>query len=472
MTEGIISTNASFTYPHDHAPFLKNISTTIRPGEVVLICGKSGSGKTTFTRLLNGLSPQFIEGELEGEVSTFGLKADETPIEDYVPLVGSVFQNPKTQHFNLDTTSELAFPCENMGMEPAAIIERIKQMVDVFSIEELIDRNFFELSGGEKQRVSFVSANMLYPKVLILDEVTSNLDAKAVSQLREMIVELKKQGVTIVLTEHRLAWTKGIVDRYLLFENGDLTKQWSAEAFEKMSNKELHDMGLRALSLNEVRKKINRMKQNQYEESEGDLITHQLTVGYKEKIVQKNLNLGFKRGQITGLMGPNGVGKSTFAETLTGLLESVDGKIEMDGKTLSAKERIEKSFLVMQDTNYQLFTESVKEEVLLGAAYPEYKDEVLDTLNLIEVEERHPMSLSGGQKQRVAIASAIMSGKEIIILDEPTSGLDYYHMDRFGKLLNDLKQTNAVIIVITHDEELAAGWCDQIIEFDRYLEID
>lgn len=468
MIEGIISTKASFTYPHDNAPFLKDISAVIQPGEVVLICGKSGSGKTTFTRLLNGISPQFIEGDLDGEVSTFGLKANKDSIEAYVPVVGSVFQNPKTQHFNLDTTSELAFPCENMGMEPETIIERIKQMVDVFSIEELIDRNFFELSGGEKQRVSFVSANMLHPKVLVLDEVTSNLDAHAVSQLREMIVELKRRGVTIVLTEHRLAWTKGIVDRYLLFDEGRLVKQWTTDAFEKISNEELHRLGLRALSLETVREDIDKMTQDKHEESKGDLTTHHLTVGYGEKIIQKNLNLGFKRGQITGLMGPNGVGKSTFADALTGLSKALEGSIEMDGRKLTPKERIKKSFLVMQDTNYQLFTESVKEEVLLGATYPEYKDDVLDTLNLLEVEERHPMSLSGGQKQRVAIASAIMSGKDIIILDEPTSGLDYYHMQRFGDLLNELKKTDAVIIVITHDEELAAGWCDQIIEFDKY----
>lgn len=470
MTQGIISTNASFTYPHAEEPFLKDLSAAIKPGEVVLICGKSGSGKTTFTRLLNGISPQFIEGTLEGEVSTFGLRANETPIEEYVPVVGSVFQNPKTQHFNLDTTSELAFPCENMGMKPKDIIERIEEMVDIFAIEELMDRPFFELSGGEKQRVSFVSANMLHPRVLVLDEVTSNLDADAVGHLREMIIELKQQGVTIVLTEHRLAWTKGIVDRYLLLEDGDLSKQWTGEAFEKMTNKELHNLGLRALSLEGIRKRIVEMTQDKHEESSDDLTTHQLRIGYDEKIVQENLNIGFKRGQITGLMGSNGVGKSTFAETLTGLLEALDGKIEMNGKALTAKERIEKSFLVMQDINYQLFTESVKEEVLLGARYPDYKDEVLEILNLLEFEERHPMSLSGGQKQRVAIASAILSGKEIIIFDEPTSGLDYYHMERFGNLLNKLKQTEAVIIVITHDEELAAGWCDQIIKFDRHLD--
>ena len=121
----------------------------------------------------------------------------------------------------------------------------------------------------------------------------------------------------------------------------------------------------------------------------------------------------------------------------------------------------------MQDTNYQLFSDSVSEEVLIGAQYPDKKEDVLKQLNLTEVEDQHPMSLSGGQKQRVAIASAILSGKEMIIFDEPTSGLDYENMERFGNLLEELKASGVVVIVITHDIELAANWCDQIIHLNQ-----
>lgn len=166
-------------------------------------------------------------------------------------------------------------------------------------------------------------------------------------------------------------------------------------------------------------------------------------------------------------MGPNGVGKSTLANTLTGLLSPLSGKILWQKKALSAKDLMKKSFLVMQDTNYQLFSESVSEEVLLNAKHPEQKNLVLEKLNLLDVEKRHPMSLSDGQKQRVAIASAILSGKELIIFDEPTSGLDYFNMQRFGELLSMLKETDAITAIITHDIELASEWCDEIIELRR-----
>ena len=158
-------------------------------------------------------------------------------------------------------------------------------------------------------------------------------------------------------------------------------------------------------------------------------------------------------------MGHNGVGKSTLAKTLCGLLKPVSGTIVPEKE----RARIRHSFLVMQDVNYQLFSDSVREEVLLGAAYPERCDEVLEALGLLELADRHPMSLSGGQKQRVAIAAAMLSGKEFIVLDEPTSGLDHYHMTQVAQLLQQLKDLGAAVLVITHDEELVAGWCDRVI---------
>ncbi|MDN6344947.1 MAG: ATP-binding cassette domain-containing protein, partial [Tetragenococcus koreensis] len=161
------------------------------------------------------------------------------------------------------------------------------------------------------------------------------------------------------------------------------------------------------------------------------------------------------------------VGKTTLANTLTGLLKPLAGKILWQGQPISSKDLVKKSFLVMQDTNYQLFSESVSEEVLLNAKYPKQKNHVLEKFNLLDVEERHPMSLSGGQKQRVAIASAMLSGKKLIIFDEPTSGLDYVNMQRFGELLNMLKETEAIIAIITHDVELSSEWCDEIINFNN-----
>ena len=464
MTKEILSEKVSFKYLHTSTPFLKNIDLKINSGECILICGASGSGKTTFSRLLNGISPNYVEGDLSGKLHTFDLEAGESDIEEYVPVVGSVFQNPKTQHFAVDTMSELAFPLENIGAEPDFIRSQIEIKSDDFGINHLLNRNIFELSGGEKQQIAFVAANMLDPAVLILDEVTSNLDQEAISRIRQMVHELKKKNMTIIIFEHRLSWTKDLVDRYILFEEGTIADEWSAVEFQELSNDALHNLGLRSMDLSEHRQKIqNKLIENVVNEN-GKLQTKDLTIGYTNREVLTGLNLNFYPGEIIGLLGTNGTGKSTLANTLTGLQGPLSGKVLWNGKKMTPKQLIDKSYLVMQDMNYQLFSDSVKDEVLLGAKHPEFLNHVIDDLNLSDYKDRHPMSLSEGQKQRVAIASALLSGKELIIFDEPTSGLDYNHMERFGKLLNNLKESGAVIIVITHDEELAADWCDTILE--------
>jgi len=467
MKSIIESKDVSFQYLHTEDPFLKEVNLEVQAGECILICGASGSGKSTFSRLINGISPNYLEGDLNGEMHTANLKAGVADIEEYVPVVGSVFQNPKTQHFTVDTTSELAFPLENRGEEPEYIREQVKEKASAFEINHLLNRNIFKLSGGEKQQIAFVSANMLEPSVLVLDEVTSNLDQEAITRIQQMVRQLKERNMTIVILEHRLSWTKDLVDRYILFDEGSIQKEWKAAEFQQFTNKELHFLGLRSMDLSEHKEKISNKIIPSEQSEQGILQTKDLSIGYSNQPILSRLNLELVPGEIIGLMGSNGTGKSTLASTLTGLQPPISGNILWKNKKISSKQLIQKSFLVMQDMNYQLFSDSVKEEVLLGAKHAEYLEEVLDALNLTPYIDRHPMSLSEGQKQRVAIASALLSGKEIIIFDEPTSGLDYLHMKRFGKLLRRLKSSDAVIIVITHDEELAAEWCDSIIHLEK-----
>lgn len=466
MESFIYGKGIAYQYKNAEKKQLESFDFKVRQGECVVLCGKSGSGKTTLTRILNGLSPNFFPGTLEGSGACLGIKFGEAKIENYVPFVGSVFQNPKTQYFNVDTTAELAFPCENMGYEPAEIRKRVEEKAKEFLVEHLLGRSIFQLSGGEKQRIAFAASCMLNPRLLVLDEPTSNLDQKAIEDFKHLIIGEKEKGTTIIIAEHRLAWILDFADRYLYFENGAYREEWDRDTFGELSDAELQKRGLRATHLESVCKAVG--EKAELGCSAPLLEMEELSVGYqKKKAVYRIEHFAAGAGEIVGIMGHNGIGKSTFAKTLCGLLKPVNGNIRWQGKAVSHRELLKKSFLVMQDVNYQLFRDSVKEEVLLGTKEGTACEEVLESLGLLEYAEAHPMSLSGGQKQRVAIASALLADKELIILDEPTSGLDRYHMEQVGKMLCKLKEQGKAIIVITHDEELAAGWCDRIVRLSK-----
>ena len=475
----IASRGIVYRYPRGEQPALAGADLNIGQGECVVLCGKSGCGKTTLTRLINGLIPSFFGGELRGECDTFGLRAGQAAIESYVPLVGSVFQNPKTQYFNVDTTAELAFPCENMGMEPERIRRRIVEISRMLQLTPLLGKSIFHLSGGEKQRIAFGSACMLSPALLVLDEPTSNLDQRAMEQLHDMIRAMKEKGTTVVIAEHRLSWIADQADRYLYFDEGRLCDEWTAEEFRRLPQKTLWDKGLRAADLGDVRKVLAKKKSR----GRGDtrkreaVLLRDVTIGYrKQHPIRKIDELRVCHGEIVGLMGHNGAGKSTLAQTLCGLLPPLEGKILWQGHPAGKRELNRHSFMVMQDVNYQLFSDSVEQEILLGTREERYLEnggeepsrlqEVMEELDLTGFRGRHPHSLSGGQKQRVAIASAILSDKDFFVFDEPTSGLDYFHMQQVGKLLRWLRDQGKAILVITHDEELAARWCDRIVGLD------
>ena len=474
------------------APALHRVSLTVRPGEVVMLCGRSGCGKTTVTRVLNGLVPGFFAGDLTGRANVCGipvagspagsadpaaaLPSDET-INALVPLVGSVFQNPKTQYFNADTTSELAFPCENGGMEPDDIRRRVADVARRFGVGHLLDRSVFALSGGEKQRLAVAAAVMLGPRVVVMDEPTGNLDQAAMRDLHDMVAALRADGTTVIIAEHRLAWCADLVDRYVLVDDGMIVGDYTAAAFAAIPAEQLASWGLRPLDLAPCRAALARLPRV------GDdspavapatrplIETRALSVGYRRAFTRMIPDMALHPGEIVALMGRNGVGKSTLVRTLCGLVRPRSGRILLHGAPAKPAALTRAGFLVMQDVNYQLFADGVREELLLGAdesdaATVARADAILDALDLASFTDRHPMSLSGGQKQRLAIASALMCDKELLVFDEPTSGLDLHHMMQVGALLRRLAEEGKTVLVVTHDEELAAGWCDRVFDLD------
>lgn len=441
---------------------LKNINLNIKPGECIVLCGSSGCGKTTITRLINGLVPNFHEGNISGEVLLNNENLSNMSLFDISKKIGSVFQNPRSQFFNVDTTSEIAFGCENHGIPKNEILNRLDDVCRIFNIEYLLDRNIFKLSGGEKQKIACVSVYATYPNIFVLDEPSSNLDLKSIKELKGILEILKSLGKTIIIAEHRLYFLRDIADRVIYMDKGSVKGEYTLREFKEISDLKRREMGLRTLYPEKLK-----LKPALHSDVGDDIEVRNLEFSYRDKKALSIDNLKIKTKQVVAIIGHNGAGKSTFVRCLCGLEKKCKGKIIHYGKALSYKERIEKSYIVMQDVNRQLFTESVKEEILLSVKDEGDVNNVLEKLDLKGLENRHPQSLSGGQKQRVTIAASLVAGKDYIVLDEPTSGLDYRQMVNTSKVLNELREKAKLVLVVTHDFELIMECCSYIIHIEK-----
>lgn len=480
----------TYRYPRQSRDALSGVSWQVEEGEFVLLAGASGSGKTTILRCLNGLVPHFHGGFFGGRVLVAELDTREHSTARLSRVVGFVAQDPETQTLLDRVGDEIAFGLENLGYDERAIRVRVEEALDLLGIAGLRDRRLTTLSGGERQRVALAAALAARPRILALDEPTSQLDPWAAESLLDVLRRLVDElGLTIVLAEQRLERVLGLCSRVtLLGPDGRLELDGpSGEiASELPWPPPLIRLGLalgwRPVPLT-VRQARELVHNRRLAPSPGDPVRsagrpagppavelERVWVRAGERWALQDVSLAVYPGLVTILMGRNGAGKTTLLRQIVGLQKLDRGRVFVFGREVARLSRAELARAVgyvPQHPASMLFSESVREELLVtlrARGHPEGELEwVLARLGLAEHVARHPYELSGGERQRAALAAILVGRPPILLLDEPTRGLDPARKADLGRLLRELAADGHAVVVATHDVEFAAVWADRIV---------
>ena len=454
-----------FQYAEEKQPTLQKVGGSIPAGCCVVLCGDSGCGKSTLLRCINGLIPQFYEGELKGFCRLNGQDTAGMSIGEIGALAASVFQDPRSQFFTVNSSNEVAFGLENHGLPQDEIRRRVDEAFRIFHLERLKDRNVYELSSGERQLISILSAWAMDTDIFLLDEPTANLDFAATQQLKEILLALKKQGKTLLLSEHRLYYLADIADEFWVMADGEIKGKYTAAEAKAFSAEQRQTLSLRTLDLAEItvpeKEPLPKTAPTVL-----DVSDVRYTYGRKAGDTLSGVSFSVREHEIVGLVGANGCGKTTLGKLVAGLNRPSGGRITFFGKPQNPKQLQKQVLFILQEAEFQFFTSSVLHELQYGhAVTPEFEaktEALLKSMDMWDCRDRHPFSLSGGQMQRLTLMMAYLSDKPIIILDEPTAGQDAESLERCAALIRKMRKEKTVLI-ITHDLELIAGACDRCI---------
>lgn len=437
---------------------LDRVELHVPEGQCALVTGGSGAGKSSLIGVLNGLIPHVRPARIEGSVSVNGITPADVELADAGRVGATVFQNPRTQFFATDVLSEVAFGAANHGVPREEILERVAAAARRLGLEHLLDRQMTELSGGERQRVALASALVARPAVYLLDEPTANLDEASTAAVAEAVGELRREGATILVAEHRVHHLRRVVDRVVELRAGRIAEDRPAEAFWAMGEDARREARLRSLEAPAEPSLPSALEE--HGAPGGGVELRDLAASRGGRRLWTVPYAQMPRGKVTCVTGPNGAGKSTLARVLLGL-HRARGSVALDGVELSRSARRRRCAAVMQDVNRQLVGFSVAEELAVGRGRPEPAEvkRILGELGLAGLEDRHPLSLSGGQRQRLAVATASVGGEsgrgaDVLVFDEPTSGLDLRSMELMAAVIRRCADHGAILVVITHDREL------------------
>jgi len=483
--------HVSYTYPNATQPSLREINLTLPEGEFILLVGPSGAGKSTLLRCLNGLVPHFSGGVLQGTITVNGLNPTQAAPPVMSRHVGFVFQDPEAQ-FVLDRVEdELAFALENVAMPPAEIRVRVEEVLDLLDLAPLRQRHLETLSGGERQRVAIAAALAFRPRILVLDEPTSQLDPQSAEEVLHALARLNSDlGLTIILAEHRLERVLPFADKlvYLPGDGSPLQVGSPRQILEQIElTPPLVTLG-RALKWNPLPLTIKeglRFSRNwpkpqpartrpslPQPRGEPYLRARQVEVTYHNRAALRKVNLDVWPGEIVALMGRNGAGKSTLLKSLVGLVRPDRGQIKVAGRDVAdgnVAQTCRQVGYLPQDPNALLFAETVQEELLItlknhGLPVTQANPtQLLQRLGLAHKSVAYPRDLSAGERQRVALGAVTVTRPGALLLDEPTRGLDYLAKHQLAELLQQWRNDGLAILLVTHDVELAAMVASRVL---------
>ncbi len=489
----ILFDHVTFTYPEAMTPALRDVSLEIAAGQFTLVIGPSGSGKSTLLRCMNGLVPHFSGGRLAGRVTVDGWDTRQHPPRDMASIVGFVFQDPEAQFVTERVEDELAFALENAGVPPLTMRKRVEEVLDALGIASLRNRAVSSLSGGEQQRVAIAAALALQPRVLVLDEPTSQLDPQSAEDVLSALVRLNADlGLTIVLAEHRLERVLQYADQVIFLPEagaaplvGDPREVMESVALTPPLVKLGKALGWKPLPLTI---KEGRRFAGQYpipdtlptleqdariKRQEAILDARDVWYSDNGHEILRGVSLKVGAGEFVALMGRNGAGKTTLCRTIVGLARPQRGQIQIVGQDVrdrSTAEICRQVGYVPQNPNALLLADAVRDELLITlrnygldeASAPVAPGELLGALGLDDVAMQYPRDLSTGQRQRTALASVLVTRPHVLLLDEPTRGLDYSAKATLVGILKRWQAQGTAIVMVTHDVELVATCADRV----------
>ena len=493
--------NLNFTYPNRTGKALDNINFTVNQGEFVLLCGKSGCGKTTLLRLLkSSLAPH---GEISGNILFNGKALADYDTQEQASGIGFVMQNPDNQIVTDKVWHELAFGLESLGYKQNEIRTRVSEMASFFGLQSWFYKNVTELSGGQKQLLNLASVMAMQPSVLILDEPTSQLDPIAAGEFLKTLEKINRElGVTVILTEHRLEDVFPMADRVIVVDEGKIIADEVPHEVGKILKAQNHDMykslptPMRVhgevandlpcpLTVREGRMWLEKFsKENELnpevipkdkvrDNADSVIEIRDAWFRYEKELpdVVKGLNLSVNKGELFCLVGGNGTGKTTALSLISGLNTPYIGDVLIKGHSISKTKSLYDCLLGVLPQNPQ--SVFVKKTVYLDLMEilsdkkltKEEKEQKVHNISVLcrieNVLESHPYDLSGGEQQRAALAKILLMEPEILLLDEPTKGMDAHFKEEFADILLDLKANNVTILMVSHDIEFCAEYADR-----------